>query len=135
MAFSYDEAIRNDRLQVVADAINAGAAAGKLRIYDGVRPATGAAVTTQTLLAELTMADPCQDTITGGILTFDTITTDSSADNSGTATWMRIVDSDGNFCVDGDVGTSGADLNLNSTSIIAGQSVAIVSAQITAGND
>jgi hypothetical protein len=36
--------------------------------------------------------------------------------------------------VDGDVGTSGSDLNLNSTSITIGGSVAVTSFTITAGN-
>lgn len=133
MTIAYNETIRNARLQEVADAINAGTGAGLLRIYNGTRPSTGGTVTT--LLAELTLSDPCQASITGGVLTFDTITSDASANNSGTATWFRIVDSDANFVLDGDVGTSGADLNLNTTSIVAGQSVAVVSAAITAGND
>lgn len=133
MAFSYVEAVRNNRLTQVANAINAGSGAGKLRIYNGTRPSTGGSATT--LLAELTLSDPCQASITGGVLTFDTISSDSSADATGTATWFRIVDSDNNFVCDGDVGTSGADLNLNTTSLVAGQTVAITSAAITAGND
>lgn len=133
MAISYSTTVRNNRLTQVADALNAGAAAGKLRIYNGTRPATGGAVTT--LLAELTLSDPCESSIAAGVLTFAAITSDSAADNSGTASWFRMVDSDGTFVLDGDVGTSGADLNLNTTSIVAGQTVAVTSASITAGND
>lgn len=132
MALAYSTTIRNNRMQAVADAIDGGAGAGLLRIYDGTRPASGGTATT--LLAELTLSDPCAASVTGGVLTFDTITADSSANATGTATWMRIVDSAGTFCVDGDVGTSGADLNLNSTSISTGQEVSCTSATITEGN-
>jgi hypothetical protein len=132
MALGYSTTIRTNRMQDVADAINGGSGAGKIRIYDGSRPATGGTATT--LLAELTCSDPCEDTVTAGVLTFDTITPDSSANANGVATWFRIVDSAGTFCVDGSVGTSGADLILNSTSISTGQEVAITSAVITEGN-
>lgn len=132
MALAYSAAVRNAGLQAIADAINAGSGAGKLRIYDGSRPATGGTATT--LLAELTLSDPCEGTISAGLLTFDTITQDSSANATGTATWFRIVDSDNNFVVDGNVGTSGSDLNLNSVSIVSGGTVSVTSATITAGN-
>lgn len=133
MALSYIESLRDARLQAVITAIDQGASAGKLRIYNAPRPDVEDPITTQTLLAELTMDDP-SGTVSAGVLTFDPITTDATADNTGTAAWFRIVDSDGDTVVDGSVGTSGADLNLNTTSIVAGQSVAVVSASITAGN-
>ena len=91
MTIGYVTAVRNSKMQAIADAINGGAGAGLIRIYDGTRPATGGTVTT--LLAELTCTDPVESTVASGILTFDTITDDSSADNTGTATWARIVDS------------------------------------------
>jgi len=132
MALAYTEAVRNSRLQDIADAINAGVGGGRLRIYNGTRPATGGASTT--LLAELTFSDPCELSITGGVLTFDTITADSSANADGTATWFRLVDASGVFVADGDVGTSGTDLNLNSTAIAIGQTVSVTSFTITEGN-
>lgn len=49
-------------------------------------------------------------------------------------TTLRAVDSTGTCCVDMNVGTSGSDLNLNSTSISTGQQVSITSAVITEGN-
>lgn len=132
MALGYVTALRNSQLNAVRDRIDAGSGPGKLRIYSGTRPSTGGTATT--LLAELTFSDPCAPNASNGVLTFNTITADSSAAASGTATWFRIVDSDGNFVMDGDVGTSGADLNLNSTSITAGGTVSVTSFTITAGN-
>jgi 5-hydroxyisourate hydrolase-like protein (transthyretin family) len=63
------------------------------------------------------------------------ITQDSSADATGTATWARIVKSDGTtHILDCSVGTSAADIILNTTSIVAGAAVAVTSAVLTEGN-
>jgi hypothetical protein len=71
----------------------------------------------------------------GGVLTANAIADDSSANNSGTASHYRLFRSDGTTAViDGDVSTSGADLNLDNTSITTGQVVSITSFTITAGN-
>lgn len=104
-----------------------------LRIYDGTRPATGGTATT--LLAELTCNATFAPAASGGVLTLNAITQDSSADATGTATWFRVVKSGGSTHVlDGSVGTSGADLNLATTSIVAGAAVSVTSFTITAGN-
>jgi hypothetical protein len=129
--------IRANMLNQIRDAIDAGSGAGLMRIYSGTRPSTGGSVTT--LLAELTFSDPCAPNASGttggsATLTFNSITADSSADNTGTATWGRMVDSSGTFVADFNVGTSGADLNLNTTSINAGVQVSCTSASISAGN-
>lgn len=123
---------RNSRLNVIRDAIDAGAGAGLLRIYDGTRPATGGTATT--LLAELTFTDPSAPNASSGTLTFSAITADSSANATGTATWGRIVDSTGAFVADYSVGTSGTDLVLNTASITAGVQVSCTSAVLTEGN-
>jgi len=67
-------------------------------------------------------------------MTFSAITADASANATITATWSRLVDSTGTCAVDGNVGTSGSDLNMNSVAIGVGQQVSITSATITAGN-
>ena len=131
-ALAYSTTIRNARLNAIRDAIDGGAGAGLLRIYDGSRPATGGTATT--LLAELTFTDPCSTGASSGTLTMSAITADSSANANGTASWFRCVDSAGTFVLDGNVGTSGSDLNLNSTSISSGQNVAVSSFVITGGN-
>jgi len=133
MAIGYVAAVRNSRLHVVRDAIDAGAGAGFLRIYDGTRPATGGTATT--LLAELTFSDPCAGTASAGVLTFSAITADSSANATGTATWARAVDSTGAAVADFNVATSGSDININSTSISSGVQVSASGTNtITAGN-
>lgn len=130
MAIAYAETLRNDQLdEITARAGNAAL----LRIYDGSRPATGGTATT--LLAELTCGSPFAGAAASGALTANAITADSSANATGTATWFRIVQSDGSTHVlDGDVGTSGSDLNLDSVSIVAGGTVSVTSFVITGGN-
>lgn len=130
MALAYDVSIRNGQLDQVTT--RAGASA-LLRFYSGTRPATGGTATT--LLAELTCNATFAPSASGGVLTLNAITADSSANATGTATWFRIVKSDGTtFVMDGDVGTSGSDLNMNSVSFTSGGSVAVSSFTITAGN-
>ena len=124
--------VRNAMLDSINTALNAGAGAALIRIYDGSRPATGGTVTT--LLAELTCTDPAAPSAAAGVLTFSAITSDSSANATGTATWGRMVDSAATFVLDFSVGTSGEDLNFNSVGITTGQTVAITAATITAGN-
>lgn len=131
MALGYNLApLRNNMLDQITT--RAGASA-LLRIYDGARPATGGAATT--LLAELTCNATFAPAAAAGVLTLNAITQDSSANATGTATWFRIVQSDGTTHVlDGNVGTSGSDLNLNTTSIVAGAAVSVTSFTITEGN-
>jgi len=130
-ALAYSTTVRNNRMSQVLNAIDGGAGPALWRIYDGSRPATCGTATT--LLAEMTCSDP-SGSVASQALTFSAITADASANATGTATWSRIVDSTGTCCVDMSVGTSGSDLNLNSTSISVGQEVSITSAVITEGN-
>src|SRR5689334_2272930 len=83
--------------------------AALLRIYSGTQPASAdTALSGNTLLAELTCASPFAGAASGGVLTASAITQDSSADATGTATFFRLVKSDGTTVVaDGSVGTSG----------------------------
>lgn len=132
MALGLDVSIRNAMLDEITARMGPNAL---LRIYSGTRPATGAALAGNTLLAELVLNNPAAPAATGGVLTLNAITADSSANATGTATWFRIVQGDGTtFVLDGDVGTSGADLNLNTVSIVAGGPVNITSFTITAPN-
>jgi len=132
MALEVDTALINTRLDAIKDAVDAGAGAGTLKIYDGTRPAKGGTVTT--LLATLTFTDPSFPAASAGVLTASAIAQDASADATGTATWFRVEDSVGGFVMDGDVGTSGSDLNLNTVAIVIAQPVSVTSFVITGAN-
>lgn len=129
MALAYSTTLRNARQDAITTALGTS---GLFRIYDGSRPASGGAATT--LLAELALSATAAGAASGGVLTFSAITQDASANATGTATWFRIVTSGGTFVVDGSVSTSGSDLNLTTTSIVATQPVSITSCVITEGN-
>jgi hypothetical protein len=129
MALAYSTTLRNAMLDEITAAVGAS---GLLRIYDGTRPATGGAATT--LLAELTCNATFAPAASGGTLTLNAITQDSSANATGTATWFRITTSGGTAVIDGSVGTSGSDLNLTTTAIVSGQPVSVSSFVITEGN-
>ena len=125
MALAYSTTLRNARLDEITAAVGAS---GLLRIYDG----SGGAATT--LLAELTCNATFAPGAAAGVLTLNAITQDSSANATGTATWFRLSTSGGTAIVDGNVGTSGSDLNLTTTSITATQPVSVTSFTITEGN-
>lgn len=127
MAVIYSTAAKNARLDAVASVIDAGSGAGVLQIGT---TAMG------TVLAEITLADPCASAASGGVLTFSGFPrSDTSANNTGTAAAARIRDSNGNDVITGlTVGTagSGADIILDTTSIDAGETVTLNSATLTA---
>lgn len=129
MALGYVTSLRNAKLNAITTAVGGSAL---LRIYSGSRPATGGAETT--ILAELTCNATFAPAASGGVLTLNAIAGDTSANATGTATWFRILTSGGVAQIDGNVGTSGSDLNLTSTSIVATQPVNITSFTITEGN-
>lgn len=132
MAVRIADTIRNSRVDLIRSSIDAGATGGLLRIYAGSKPSKGA-TPAGLLLAEIVLADPC-GTSTGGVLTITTPRTDTSANNTGTAAFFYLTDSTGAFVCDGDVATSGSDLNVTTTSIVSGQPVEITSLTITEGN-
>lgn len=114
------------------DNLSARLNSGFLRIYDGTQPATAdTAVSSQTLLAELTFSATAAPATSNGLITFNSITSDTSANATGTPTWFRAVQSNGTTVVmDGSVGASGANLNLSGLTggqIIIGGTVAVSS--------
>jgi hypothetical protein len=128
----FSAGLRNAMLDAITTTVGGSAL---WRIYDGSQPAgPGTAVTTQVKLAELTCNTTFAPAASGGVLTLNSITQDSSADATGTAAWWRLLTSGATACIDGTAGTSGSDLNLNSTAITAGAIVQISSATFTAGN-
>lgn len=115
------------------NAVTALANSGFLRIYDGIQAVdANTPVSTQVLLAELTLNATAFAAAVAGVATANAITADASANATGTATWYRVVKADGTTVLfDGSVGTSGANLNLNSTAISIGANVAVTSLTYT----
>jgi hypothetical protein len=129
MATGYDVLLRNAQLNAITTFCGN---ACKLRIYDGTRPATGGAVTT--LLAEFTLGSPFAGAAALASLS-PSLPANTTGLAAGTATWFRIVKSDGTTHVlDGSAGTSGTDLILNTATVSVGLIVAISGFTITRGN-
>lgn len=131
MALKFPAAYRSTRADTITT--RAGNAA-LLRIYDGTRAADAdTAITTQTLLAELTCGTPFAAGATDGVLTAGSITNDSSANASGTATWFRLVSAASATVMDGSVTATGGggDLTLVTTTIVATQPVQVTSFVVT----
>jgi len=125
--------ISNASASAAADAVCVLANTGYLRIYDGTQAADAdTAIGAQVLLAELRLNATAFGAAVNGVATANAITADSSANASGTATWFRVLKSDGTSSLfDGSVGTSGANLNLNSVAISSGAAVSISSLTYT----
>ena len=102
---------------------------GFIRIYSGTKPTTPeTALSGNTLLAELRYNATAFGAVVNAVLTAAAITGDTAADATGTATFFRDFASDGTTVEgQGDVATSGSDLNLSSTSIILNGPVNITS--------
>jgi hypothetical protein len=100
---------------------------GYLRIYNGVQPVSAdTPISSQTLLSELRLSPTAFGSAIGGVLTANTIVDDTSANNTGTATWFRILKSDGSTVLfDGSVGLSNANLVMTDVDIRVGSRVSI----------
>ena len=109
----------------VVDLIDAGGA-GTIKIYTATIPTdANTALGAQTLLATLTFSATAFGAASNGVATASAITSDSSADATGTAAWARIASGAGTTIMDVTVGTSGDDINFNTVAFVAGASIAI----------
>tara|TARA_B100000749_G_scaffold269534_1_gene248438 strand:+ start:16628 stop:17062 length:435 start_codon:yes stop_codon:yes gene_type:complete len=120
----------------IADAIDTGGGTAVLRIYGDTRALdVDTAVAAQTLLSEHNLANPAFGAAVdiGGSsrATANSISDDTSANATDTATWFRVFNRAGTPVIDGNVATSSADLIIDNTSITSGQTVKVNSYTIT----
>lgn len=124
MSVTYPNVVKVARMQAVLDLINTGGA-GSIEIGTA-----GMAV----ILAQIPLDAAAGSVAGAGVLTFDTTPalTDPSANASGTAAAAVIKNGAGTTIISGlTVGTSGSDINLITTTIVATQPVTITSATLT----
>ena len=103
------------------------------QVYAGVQPAdvSSAVTAANVVLASLTFPTTnAFGAASGGVITANAIGS-AAAVTGGTATWFALCKSTGARVADGSVGTSGADLNLNSTTIATGAQVAVSAFTVT----
>lgn len=77
-----------------------------LKLYNGTQPSAGGAVTTQTMLVSVTLATP-PGTVVAHTLTLNAANTLNQVSATGTPTWGRISDSNGNWLIDASAGVTG----------------------------
>ncbi|MDO8415486.1 MAG: hypothetical protein Q7S87_04675 [Agitococcus sp.] len=117
--------LSNAAVNAEADALSVLLDNGYIRIYDGTQPTNAdTAIGAQVLLAELRFNADAAPVAVNGVLTFNAITQDSSANASGTPAWARAYKSDGTTVMfDCTVGLSGCDLQITASPIAFGASV------------
>ena len=127
----YSDGLRHAQNEALITYAGTGA---KICLYQGTAPANAnTGITTQTLLVTCVISGVF-GTDTNGTLTLGTVTS-GTAVASGTAQFFRVFKSDNTTVVlDGSVGTSGADLNLDTTTINITQTVNITGGTIIRNN-
>lgn len=132
MSVQLSVSVRNARLDAIETTIGTSAI---MKIRSGAKPVNCAAADAGTVLATINLAADWAAAAASGSKAFQGTMQDASADASGTAGHFRIYASDGTTChMQGDVGTSGSDLNLASVAIVAGQTIIISSMSLTDAN-
>lgn len=127
----YSNGTRNAQQQGLITYAGSGAI---IHLYTGTQPANAnTALSSNTLLVSLTISGSF-GTDSNGTLTVGSVS-NGTAVATGTATFFRITKSDNSTVVmDGTVGTSGADMNFNTVSVVTGDTVAITSGTIIRNN-
>lgn len=134
MAIQLSVACRNAILDAIETAIGASAV---LKIRTGAAPATVATADSGTVLATLTLPSDWMAAASSGSKALAGTWQDASADATGTAAHYRIYALDGTTAhLQGTVTATsgGGDIELQNTSIAAGQSITITSFTLAAAN-
>jgi hypothetical protein len=131
MAFRLSTAARNAACDAIVDLIDGGAGAGTIKIRTSTQPTNVGDAENGTLLGSLTFSDPAFGSAATGVATANAITSDTSADASGTATHFRIFDSNSAIIADGTCGLGSGDLSFDNNVIVAGGTIAISSFVVT----
>lgn len=122
MALQFSTTVRNAELDAVETAIGGTAV---LKIWTGTPPADCSTADSGTLLVTITLPADWMAAASAGAKS-KSGTWSASASGTGTAGYYRIYESTATTChIQGVVSTSGAEINLDNTSINSGQTVTI----------
>lgn len=131
MAFRLSTAARNAAVGAVALLFDAGAGAGTVAIRTGAQPTNVGDADSGTLLGTLTFSDPAFGSPATGVVTASAITSDTTADNSGTAGHARFKDSSPAIIADAECAQGSGTVNFDNTTVVAGGTIAISSMTMT----
>lgn len=129
MGLRLSPAARNAAGDAITALLNAGGA-GTIDIRTGAQPTDPAAAATGTVLATFTLPATAFAAFVSGTGSLNTVAA-VPASATGTAGWFRMKNNAGTGVIDGTVGTTGAELNLSTTSITAGGSVSITGGSLS----
>lgn len=132
--FKLGTTARNAACDGIVDTIDGGTPPGRIEHRTGTQPTNVGDASTGTLLGTNLFSNPAFGAAAAGVATANAITSDTSADNSGTAGYFRIytgTGADTAALAQGNSGTSGADLNFDNNVIVAGGTIAISSMTVT----
>ena len=124
----------------IVDNLDEGTGAAVVCGYTGTQPTDPDTAASGTKLFTLVCSDPAfggaSDAAPGATATASSITDDSSADDTGTLGYCRASSTNDGATplddhIDGEAGTSGADFNFNTLSIVAGATVSLSSWTVT----
>ena len=128
-AYRLSTAVCNAVVDAVVDSVDGGSP-GTIKVYTGSSPATPDTTATGTLLVTFTLGNPAFGAASSRVAALNSVASATAA-ATGTAGWFRAATSGGTAKFDGDVGTSGEELTLNTTAIVSGASVSISSGSMT----
>lgn len=121
-----ENATRSAACDAIVDLVDGGAGAGTLEIKSADSSVAGT-----NEVATLTFADPAFGNASNGVASLASAMTDDTNATGGTAATFTIFDSNSVAILRGTVGTSGADINISSTTIGAGDTVSISALSVT----
>jgi hypothetical protein len=127
MALRLATASRNLAVDAVGDALNSGT----IQIRTGAQPTNVADAAGGTLLGTLTFSATAFGSPSVGVVTAAAITSDTNADNSGTAGHARLLDSGAAIHSDATCGQGSGDFNFDNAVIVAGGTIAVSSLTLT----
>ena len=136
MAIQLSQAAASAMADALDAYINTGGI-GKIIIYGGSVPANANATASATVLATFdsvgsVVANPMFGNASNGVITLANTPMTKAASATGTATHFRIYQTNGTtVALQGTVGTSSADLILNTVSLTSGVNVTITSGTLT----
>lgn len=133
MALRISTSVRNACLNAVTSTLDGGSGVSTVELYTGAVPGSFGAAPSGTKLATCTFSFPSFGAASAGVMTAASITSDSSADASGTVGCFCVKDHAGAVCVDGSCTATGGggQIEFDVTSITSGATVAITSLTIS----
>lgn len=130
MAFRLATATRNAACNAIVDALDSGGA-GTIQIRTGSQPTNVGDAAGGTLLGTLTFSATAFGSASTGVATAASITSDTSADASGTAGHARILDGSAAIHSDADCAQGSGTVSFDNSVIVAGGTIAISSMTVT----